>query len=239
MMITRAITTLQKLPPEIEFLPPPPRYVPKLCTDIIGLYSGDMLPKNERLLIDQAIERSRGSEGQAARRKTVCDKLDWSCVEAFSPEEKAWVRVYGNEVLNTEPLRRLRFQRFFSVNSVVLGYFKISGISLKELSEIFAHQSPELMQRMGGVLGKAFKAQHEYEGRLWLDLQQLSEAEWIADWQVLQHRMPPEFKAEAMKAKSKIDVAAKAKATYPALNPTAIRLWLFFWQRQGKLLRAV
>lgn len=235
MMITRAVTTLQKLPPEIEFLPPLPRYVPKLCTDILYLYSGDMLSKDERLLIDQAIERNRGSEGQAARRKIVRDKLDWNCVEAFSPEEKAWVRVYGNEVLNTEPLRRLRFQRFFSVNSVLLSYFKISGISLKELSEIFAHQSPELMQHMEGVLGEALKAKNEYEGRLWLDQQHLSEAEWIADWQVLQHRMPPEFKAEAMKAKSKIDVAAKAKAAYPALNPTAVQLWLFFWQRQGKV----
>ena len=92
---------------------------------------------------------------------------------------------------------------------------------------------------MKGVLGEALKAKNEYEGRLWLDMQRLSEDEWIANWQVLQLRMPPEFKAEAMKAKSKIDVAAKAKATYPALNPTAIRLWLFFWQRQGKLLRAV
>ena len=239
MMITKAVTTLQKLPPEIEFLPPPPRYVPKFCTDILGLYSGDMLSKDERLLIDQAIERSRGSEGLVARRKTVCDKLDWSCVEAFSPEEKAWVRVCGNSVLNTEQLRRLRFQRFFSVNSVMLTYFKRSGISLLELSEIFAHQSPELMQHMKGVLGEALKAKNEYEGRLWLDMQRLSEAEWIANWQVLQHRMPPEFKAEAMKAKSKIDIAAKAKATYPVLNPTAVQLWLFFWQRQGKLLRAV
>lgn len=239
MQITRAITTLQKLPPEIEFLPPPPSYVPKLCTDILYLYSGDMLPKDERQVIDQAIERNRGSEGLAARRKTVCEKLDWSCIEAFSPEEKAWVRVYGNEVLNTEPLRRLRFQRFFSVNSVMLTCFKRSGISLLELSEIFTHQSPELMQRMGGVLGEALSAKNEYEGRLWLDQQRLSEAEWIANWQVLQHRMPPEFKVEAMKAKSEIDVAAKAKVTYPALNPTAIRLWLFFWQRQGKLLRAV
>ena len=239
MNITRAVNILQNLPPEIEFLPPPPRYVPKFCTDILNLCSGDMLSKDERQVIDQAIERNKGSEGQAARRKTVRDKLDWSCVEAFSPEEKAWVRVYGSGVLNTEPLRRLRFQRFFSVNSVMLAYFKRSGISLLELSEIFAHQSPELMQRMRGVLGEALKAQNEYEGRLWLDQQQLSEAEWIADWQVLQHRMPPEFKAEAMKAKSKIDIAAKAKATYPVLNPTAVQLWLFFWQRQGKLLRAV
>lgn len=239
MQITRAITTLQKLPPEIEFLPPPPSYVPKLCTDILYLYSGDMLPKDERQVIDQAIERNRGSEGQAARRKTVCEKLDWSCVEAFSLEEKAWVRVYGNKVLNTEPFRRLRFQRFYAVNSVKLAYFKTSGISLSELSEIFAHLSPELMQRMARILGEALSAKNEYEGRLWLDQQRLSEAEWVANWQVLQHRMPPEFKAEAMKVKSTIDIAAKAKESYPALNPTAIRLWLFFWQRQGKLLRAV
>ena len=189
---------------------------------------------DERLLIDQAI-----TQCQVSRRKTVRDELDWSCVEAFSLEEKAWVRVYGNKVLDTEPLRRLRFQRFYAVNSVKLAYFKTSGISISELSEIFAHLSPELMQRMGGVLGEALKAKNEYGGRLWLDQQQLSEAEWIANWQVLQHRMPPEFKAEAMKAKSKIDIAAKAKATYPALNPTAVQLWLFFWQRQGKLLRAV
>lgn len=237
--IPRTTTILQKLPPEIEFLPPPPRYVPKLCTDILYLYSGDMLPKDERQVIDQAIERNRGSEGQAARRKTVCEKLDWSCIEAFSPEEKAWVRVYGNEVLNTEPLRRLRFQRFYAVNSVKLAYFKTSGISLSELSEIFAHLSPELMQRMARILGEALSAKNEYEGRLWLDQQRLSEAEWIANWQVLQRRMPPDFKAEAMKTKSTTDVAAKVKESYPALNPTAIRLWLYFWQRQGKLLKAV
>ena len=189
------------------------------------------MPDEERLLIDQAI-----TQCQVSRRKTVRDELDWSCVEAFSLEEKAWVRVYGKKVLNTEPFRRLRFQRFYAVNSVKLAYFKTSGISL---SEIFAHLSPELMQRMARILGEALSAKNEYEGRLWLDQQRLSEAEWIANWQVLQHRMPPEFKAEAMKAKSKIDVAVKAKATYPALNPTAIRLWLFFWQRQGKLLRAV
>lgn len=193
-----------------------------------------MLLDDERLLIDQAI-----TQCQVSRRKTVRDELDWSCVEAFSLEEKAWVRVYGNKVLNTEPFRRLRFQRFYSVNSVKLAYFKTSGISLSELSEIFAHLSPELMQRMARILGEALSAKNEYEGRLWLDQQRLSEAEWIANWQVLQHRMPPEFKAEAMKAKSTTDVAAKAKESYPALNPTAIRLWLFFWQRQGKLLKAV
>ena len=120
-----------------------------------------MLPDEERLLIDQAI-----TQCQVSRRKTVRDELDWSCVEAFSLEEKAWVRVYGKKVLNTEPFRRLRFQRFYAVNSVKLAYFKTSGISLSELSEIFAHLSPELMQRMARILGEALSEKNEYEGQL-------------------------------------------------------------------------
>lgn len=238
MKITRAVNILQQLPPEIEFLPPPPRYLSSFSVGIIP----SLLPTTPDLYKQRPevlnLGGGKGAVWQKKRTEAIRTLLNWDCISNFSAEELVWVRCYGKDILNIEEFRRLRFQRFHAVNSEI--FYRISRRVPRSLVRtIIEEQSPTLMKEMDKPLADAWSAKKEYDEIFWLDQQRLSDVEWIANWQVLQHRMPPEFKAEAMQAKSQIDIAAKAKEAYPALNPTAVRLWLFFWQRQGKLFRAV
>lgn len=238
MRITKAVNILQQLPPEIEFLPPPPRYLSSFSAGIIPSrlpFKTDLYKQRPEVL---NLGGGKGAVWQTKRREAIKNLLNWDCISDFSTEELVWVRCYGKGILNTEAFRRLRFQRFHAVNSELFNRFEYR-VPRSLIRTIMEEQSPILMKEMDKPLADAWAAQKEYDEKYWLSQQRLPDVEWIANWQVLQHRMPPEFKAEVMQAKSQIDIAAKAKEVYPALNPTAVRLWLFFWQRQGKLLRAV
>lgn len=231
---------LNQLPEEIRYLPPPPRFLPSGCADLINFHNKEESLQywSEHIPTLRRIGSRKFSPVE--RRQAIASLLNFSYPDALSPEEVIWSQTAGASILCLPILRRLRFQRFYCANWRVISYLQEIDISADRLSDVLKESNPSRFTGIRSFLKEVFLAEDEFSGKYWLDNQLIEDSDWIAQWQLLQHKAGNEIKETLMQNRTftadQIEQLLEGQHFDFYFDPIVMTQWGNFWQRQGTLL---